>query len=351
MRLAPWQIAYDYMTRSGRMSDERLREEAPRFMDLVDRRRVADPRAAHPERVSDPVPNDAPGAGVIGFSGSERHNASSILFDNLAAGRGGKTALVCGDRRVSYGELCDLAGRVGNGLRRMGLARGSRVLLLLDDTPEYVAAIFGAMRAGFVPILVNTLSPADLVGYFLEDSGAEAAITEARLAGVFGEANVRASRLRQIVTVADAPVDLAGIATVRSWDRWIADEAPTLECAATHRDEMAFWMYSCGSTGRRKGVVHLHHDPLYTYESYGKHVVGIREDDVVFSPPKIFFAYGFGNSLTFPFSVGATTVLLSARPDAEAVFATIEQHRPTLFFGLPTLYNALVSHPGGEKRD
>ena len=123
-------------------------------------------------------------------------------------------------------------------------------------------------------------------------------------------------------------------------------QSAELECADTDRDEMAFWMYSSGSTGRPKGVVHLQHDPRYTYESYGRGVLDIGESDVVFSPPKIFFAYGFGNSLTFPFSAGATTVLLSGRPDPEAVFATIERDRPTMLFGLPTLYNALAAHPG-----
>jgi benzoate-CoA ligase family protein len=351
MRLEPWQVGHDYMTRSGRMSDERLRLEAPRFMDLVDARRAADPRAAFPERVRDPVPRDAQAAGEIGVSIAERQNASSILFDNLAAGRASKTAILCGDRRVTYGELCRLASRVGNGLRRMGLARGSRVLLLLDDTPEYAAAIFGAIRAGFVPILVNTVSPADLVGFFLEDSGAEVAIVEGRLTSTLDHMNTRASRLRQIVTIGKGGGDFGPVVTVREWDEWIHGEEPELGCADTHRDEMALWMYSSGSTGRPKGVVHLQHDPPYSYESYGKRVVGIRENDVVFSPPKIFFAYGFGNSLTFPFSVGATTVLLAGRPEPEAVFATIERHRPTIFFGLPTLYNALISYPGGEKRD
>jgi acetyl-CoA synthetase len=114
---------------------------------------------------------------------------------------------------------------------------------------------------------------------------------------------------------------------------------------------MAFWMYSSGSTGRPKGVVHLQHDAPYTYEAYGKHVLGIREGDIVFSPPKIFFAYGFGNSITFPFSVGASTILHAGRPDPESVFEIVERHRPTILFGLPTLYNALTSHSGSEKRD
>jgi benzoate-CoA ligase family protein len=350
MSLEPWQIAYDYMRRSGRMSDERLRQEAPQFMRLVDAKRAA-PRSHFLEPTADPVPRDAPGAAEIGFAIAERYNASAVLFDNLAAERADKTAIICGEHSVSYGELCDAAARAGSGLLRMGLARGGRVLMLLDDTPQYASAIFGAIRAGFVPVLVNTLCPAELVGYFLQDSGAEAAIVGARFTALLGHESVRASRLRQVVVVGDGATDPVPLVTVERWAQWLASQPARLDCADTDRDEMAFWMYSSGSTGRPKGVVHLQHDPAYTYQSYGRGVLGIGEHDVVFSPPKIFFAYGFGNSLTFPFSVGATTVLLSGRPEPEAVFTTIERRRPTMLFGLPTLYNALVAHPGSERRD
>ncbi len=350
--LEPWQLAYDYMARSGRMTDERLRQEAPLFMRLVDAKRAADARAAHPERVADPVARDAAGAREIDFSVPEQYNASEILFSNLAAGRANKTALLCGDRRVTYAELCETSGRVGNGLTRFGLARGSRVLLVLNDAPEYVAAIFGAIRAGYVPILVNTLSPAELVAYYLQDSGAEAAIVHAELLGALAHPDVAKSRLRHLVAVGgSATTKPDGLFAMHAWDSWLASQSADLEAANTHRDEMAFWMYSSGSTGRPKGVVHLQHDAAYTYESYGRRVLGIREDDIAFSPPKIFFAYGFGNSITFPFSVGATAVLHPGRPDPEAVFAAVERHRPTIFFGLPTLYNALVAHPGSERRD
>jgi 2-polyprenyl-6-methoxyphenol hydroxylase-like FAD-dependent oxidoreductase len=352
MALEPWQLAYDYMTRSGRMSDERLREQAPQFMRLVDERRSGNERLTYPERVSDPVPRHTPASIEVGFSIPERYNASELLFANITAGRASKTAVFCGDRRVAYGELCEMSCRVGNGLRQFGLARGSRVLLLLNDTPEYVVAIFGAIRAGFVPILVNTMSPAELVAYYLEDSGAEAVIVGGDLVALLSDPGIAKSRARHIVTVGAAAADLSEFPfTVHDWHSWVQSQSPALVAAETHRDEMAFWMYSSGSTGRPKGVVHLQHDAAYTYETYGKRVLGIREDDIVFSPPKIFFAYGFGNSLTFPFSVGASTVLYPGRPDPEAVFEIIERYRPTIFFGLPTLFNALTSHPGSENRD
>ncbi|MBL8343465.1 MAG: benzoate-CoA ligase family protein [Rubrivivax sp.] len=368
MRLAPWQLAHDYMTRSGRMSDERLRALAPRFMARVDGARAAAPRpdlAAHPERQADPCGPHTPGAQEIAFALPEQYNASRLLYDNLAAGRADKTALVCEGRHVSYRELAALASRAGHALAAAGLARGSRVLLLMHDTPQYVAAIFGAMRAGFVPVLVSTQSPAELVAYCLADSGAEAAIVHGALAPLLAHADVRATRLRELVIAGDDALPeewLAGekalealaapqVVHVSRWDEAVAAAPAQLDEAPTHRDEMAFWMYSSGSTGRPKGVVHLHHDAPYTHAAYGQRVLGLRESDIVFSPPKIFFAYGFGNALTFPFAVGATTVLHPGRPDPEAVFTLIERHRPTVLFGLPTLYNALLVHPGGERRD
>ena len=354
MSLTPVELANDYMKRSGRMSDGRLAAIAPRFSRQVAEARAHDGgwQARVEGRVADPVPEDAPGAREIGFAVPERYNASAILYANLGAGRGGKVAILCGERNTTYRELCALADRVGSGLVAMGLAPGGRVLMLLDDGPEYAAAVFGAIRAGFVPVLVNTLSPAEVVAYFLQDSGAEAALVDTSFAPLLSHSEVSASRLRHVVYLGGLPVTLSpALATHHDFNRWIAQSVAALTPADTHRDAMAFWMYSSGSTGRPKGVVHLQHDAPYTYLSYGRGVIGIAESDIVFSPPKIFFAYGFGNSLTFPFAAGATAVLMSGRPEAAAVFATIERHRPTVLFALPTLYTSLYAHPSSERRD
>lgn len=300
--------------------------------------------------VDDPVGSNTRGALEIGFDIPERYNASAVLFDNLEAGRGGNTAVLSGDVRLTYAALCSLACQAGNGLLQTGLGRSDRVVMLLDDTAVYPAAFFGAVRAGFVPVLINTLSPAELVRYYIEDSAAAVVVADANMLAVLSEALEGGPGVKQVV-VANGEVPDTFPAETLSWDDFLAGQSPDLEAADTHRDDMAFWMYSSGSTGRPKGIVHLQHDMPYTHLSYAEYVLKLSEKDVVYSVPKIFFAYGFGNAVTFPFSVGATVVLASGRPEPGPIFDVIEQHRPTVFFGLPTLYNALVAHEGSADRD
>lgn len=300
--------------------------------------------------IADGVPRDSPSAREIGFSVPERYNASAILFDNLHRGRGDHPAVIGPAGSRSYDELCADAARFGHALRSLGLRRGDRVLLFLDDTPAYPAAFFGAIRAGFVPILVNTATPPDLLNFYLGDAGARVAVANAEFADRFSEAACAGTALERLI-LTNGPVSARlGIEAVAAGEL-TAGSPDRLEAADTGRDDMAFWQYSSGSTGRPKGIVHLQHDMAYTAVSYARHVLQIRPDDICYSVPKIFFAYGLGNSITFPFSVGATSVLTPGQPRPEPIFDAIGTYRPTLFFGLPTLYTALTKAAEAARAD
>jgi benzoate-CoA ligase len=266
----------------------------------------------------------------------ERFNASTLLDDNLAAGRGTKTAIRCGDVAVTYGELYAQACRFASLLRELRVERGERVLVALDDCLSFPAVFLGAMRAGAVPIPVNPFYRGDEFPYFLEHSGARTVITGGACADAVvavAAGRMHRSHVLSVDGEREGAIDLWGAAATLA-----SDVAP----AATRRDDPAFWLYSSGSTGRPKGVVHLQQDIAATCETYGANVLQIAESDVTFSTTKLFHAYGLGNNLSFPLSVGASVVLLTGRATPEAVFATVEQFRPTLFFSAPTLYNLLL---------
>ncbi|MCK1742814.1 benzoate-CoA ligase family protein [Bradyrhizobium sp. 139] len=300
--------------------------------------------------IRDQVPADSAGAHEIGFAIPQTYNASRILFDQLAKGRGDKPALIGPAGMRSYAELCAEACRWGNGFASLGLKRGDRVLLFLDDTPAYPAAFFGAVRAGFVPLLINTLTPPDLLQFYLADSGAAVAVADAEFATRFNAEACKATCLRTLIVVDGEAHDHAAPAEIAA-PSWLAQFPAELAEAATHRNEMAFWMYSSGSTGRPKGIVHLQHDMAYSDAAFAQNVLQLTPGDICFSVPKIFFAYGFGNSVTFPFSAGAATLLLPGQPKPAAIFAAIGQYKPTVFFGLPTLYTSLTKAEGTDKTD
>jgi benzoate-CoA ligase family protein len=300
--------------------------------------------------IADQVPSDNPGAREIGFAIPQAYNASRILFDNLANGRGERPALIGPAGTRSYAELCADASRWGHGFQSLGLERGDRILMFTDDTPAYPAAFFGAVRAGLVPLLINTLTPPDLLQFYLSDSGAAVAVADAEFSSRFTTIACQDTRLRTLIVVNGAADDHATPETIMAGP-WLQGFATDLAEADTHRNEMAFWMYSSGSTGRPKGIVHLQHDMAYSEAAFARHVLQLKPDDICFSVPKIFFAYGFGNSITFPFSVGAATLLLPGQPRPAAIFEAIERYRPTVFFGLPTLYTALTRADGAAATD
>src|SRR5712664_2712667 len=300
--------------------------------------------------IADGVPSDNPGSREIGFAIPQHYNASRILFDNLAKGHGDRPALTGPAGTRSYAELCAEACRWGHGFQSLGLKRGDRVLMFLDDTPAYPAAFFGAIRAGFVPLLINTLTPPDLLQFYLADSSATVAVTDAEFASRFDTQACTDTALRTLIVVNGAVENHAAPNAIAA-EHWLEAFPAKLAEADTHRNEMAFWMYSSGSTGRPKGIVHLQHDMAYSDLALGQNVLKLTPDDICFSVPKIFFAYGFGNSITFPFSVGATTLLLPGQPKPATIFAAIEKYRPTVFFGLPTLYTSLTKAGGAYATD
>ncbi len=300
--------------------------------------------------IADRVPSDSPGALEIGFTIPQAYNASRILFDNLGKGRGDRPALTGPAGTRSYAELCADACRWGHGFVSLGLKRGDRILMFLDDTPAYPAAFFGAVRAGFVPLLINTLTPPDLLQFYLSDSGAALAIADAEFCVRFDATACKDTQLRTLIVVNGAGGDHAVPNTIVA-EKWLPAFSADLAEADTGRNEMAFWMYSSGSTGRPKGIVHLQHDMAYSEAAFARNVLKLAPDDICFSVPKIFFAYGFGNSITFPFAAGAATLLLPGQPKPAAIFDTIERFRPSVFFGLPTLYTSLTKAEGAAVAD
>jgi len=300
--------------------------------------------------IADAVPSDSSGAKEIGFTIPQAYNASRILFDNLGKDRGDSLALIGPAGTRSYTELCAEASRWGHGFLSLGLKRGDRILMFLDDTPAYPAAFFGAVRAGLVPLLINTLTPPDLLQFYLSDSAATVAVADAEFCARFDAVACKDTSLRTLIVVNGAAGDHA-VPNTTVAEKWLQGFAADLAEAGTHRNEMAFWMYSSGSTGRPKGIVHLQHDMAYSDAAFARNVLKLEPHDICFSVPKMFFAYGFGNSITFPFSAGAATLLLPGQPKPAAILAAIERFRPTVFFGLPTLYTSLTKADGAAATD
>jgi len=274
----------------------------------------------------------------------ERYNVSTLIDAVLQAGNGEKVAIYCGDGRVTYNDLHSRVCRTGRVLRSLGVAREQRVLLVLNDTPAFPAAFFGAIRIGAVPVPINPLMRDDDYRHFVEDSGASVVVAEA----MYVEKLKRALRGHpDPVTTIAVGEPVTGCLPLEGL---LAAQESDLAPASTHRDDMAFWLYSGGSTGRPKGVVHLQHDIPYTCQTYARHVLDIQESDITFGRV-LFHAYGLGNCLSFPFSVGASTVLYPDRPTPPGILKTIQDLRPTLFFSVPTLFNAILNDPASRQFD
>jgi benzoate-CoA ligase family protein len=262
----------------------------------------------------------------------ERVNSGTLVDRNLEAGRGAKVAVRCAGAELTYAQLHDRICRAGNALRELGVRREDRVLMILDDTFAFPTVFLAAMRMGAVPVPVSFLDTLDNFRHYIRDSYARVLVAEDAVLERLGETGVQTVAASQL-------------------DDLLAENPGETSPADTHRDDMAFWLFSGGSTGFPKGVVHLHHDIPYTCETFARDILQISESDVTFSSTKLYHAYGLGNNLTFPYWVGATTVLRPGRPDPRGLLETAQRERPSLFFSVPTLYGAMVNLPDAASHD
>ncbi len=288
------------------------------------------------------------GTGMSETSGA--YNAVTYLLDrNIDEGRADKLAFTDTVSELTYGELQRQSCRVAHLLRRLGVRREERVAMIMLDTVDFPAVFLGAMRAGIVPVPLNTLLTADQYAYVLADCRARVLFISEALLPTVKDMLGRMGDLEHVVVSGNTAHGYKKLSDE------LEGERDTFTTAATHPDEPAFWLYSSGSTGMPKGVRHLHANLAATAETYARQVLGIREDDVCLSAAKLFFAYGLGNALTFPMSVGATTVLNSERPTPATMFKLMNKYHPSIFYGVPTLFAAMLNDDslkaqrGGER--
>jgi benzoate-CoA ligase family protein len=276
----------------------------------------------------------------------ERFNAASWFVDrHLAEGRGARTAFRFAGRSVTYAEVAESVDRCANALGGLGLEAEQRVLLALNDTPAFAATFWGAVKLGAVAVPVNTIMAAAEYEFVLNDSRARVAVVEAPVAERLLASRVRCPWLRATVVVGGR-----GGPGTHDFDDLLAAATPALEPAETLAEDICYWGYTSGSTGKPKAAVHAHGDFVAAADLVGVGVFGLEDDDLIFSASKTFFAFGLGNSLYFPAHVGATSVLVPERIDAERAFEVIATERPTVFFTVPTLYARMLAVEDAEHR-
>lgn len=268
-------------------------------------------------------------------------NAVDWFLDrHIRDGHGDRVAFTDPWRSLTYGDLAQSTQKFATALGHAGIEREQRIALIMLDTVDFPIAFWGAIRAGIVPVPINTLLTAETTDYILRDSRATGVIVSSELANEALLGILRAiPGLRLIVSAGDPHPGCTAMA-----DFLASAEAGAAPVDASP-DEVAFWLYSSGSTGAPKGIRHVHASLRFTAETYGMQVLGIQPDDVMFSAAKAFHAYGLGNCMTFPMAVGASSVFLPSRPTPDAVLDTMKRHRPTMFGGVPTLYAGLLANP------
>src|ERR1700736_2327305 len=269
---------------------------------------------------------------------ADPYNAVTWLLDrNVEEGRAEKLAFTDTVSELTYGALQERSRKLANLLRRLGVRREERVAMIMLDTVDFPIVFLGAIRAGVVPVTLNTLLTSDQYAYVLADCRARVLFVSEALLPVVRDMLGRMPDLEHVVVSGKQPHGYKKLSDE------IAGESDAFVTASPHPDEPAFWLYSSGSTGMPKGVRHLHSNLAATADTYARQVLGIRENDVGLSAAKLFFAYGLGNALTFPMSVGATTVLNPERPTPAAMFALMNKYNPSIFFGVPTLFAAMLN--------
>jgi benzoate-CoA ligase len=289
----------------------------------------------------------------------ERFNmADYFLYHNLEKGRESKVCLYFKDQTYTYGETAGMSNRTGNALREAGVAMEDRVLIVLPDCPEFVWSWFGAARIGAVITMVNPLLPADDYRYYLDYTRARAAIVHESFIKSFAEAAHDASYLRTTLVVQNEeamdaePIEPNhGSVKFFSFRESVSSQSDICRAADTHRDDIAIWLFTSGSTGHPKGAVHLQHDLPYNTEVFARRTMGVNENDLTVSVPKLFFGYATGTNLLFPFSVGGATALFAERSTPEKMFEVIERYRPTILTTVPTMINSMLNAEDAKSRD
>ena len=265
---------------------------------------------------------------------------------HVVEGGGAKVAIEWGNDKVTYRDLLENTNRVGNLLRQLGVDLEQRVMLALLDSPEFLYCFFGAIKIGAVAVPVNPWLRAQDYEYLLNDTRARVAVvSEAAVPEIEKVSRDRVRCLEEIVLVGKKNDQFANMGEL------LKAASPELEAQPTSKDDMAFWLYSSGSTGAPKGCIHLHHDMVVSSEAYANGILRMNESDRCYSVARLFFAYGLGNAGYFPLYCGATTILSPARPTPSGIFADIERYRPTLLFSVPTNYAALMAHQHGDGKE
>jgi benzoate-CoA ligase len=268
-------------------------------------------------------------------SGSSYNAAVDLIDRNLREGVAQKLAFIDDQGSITYAALSERVNRCANALRAMGLQHEDRIMIAMLDSIDWPTVFLGAIKAGIVPVCVNTLLKPHDYAYMLSDSRVKALFVSDELWPAMSDVAQNVTNLpflKHIVSPAQLKTALDSA-------------SPNAKAAPTQADEACFWLYSSGSTGSPKGTVHVHSSLMATANLYATPVLGIKQNDVVFSAAKLFFAYGLGNGLTFPMSVGATAVLMAERPTPDAVFKRITEHKASVFYGVPTLYAAMLGSP------